>query len=62
MTLLFISHDLAVVSYFCDRVGVMRDGRLVEEALARELATNPQHRYTQRLYAAVPKLTRDLPT
>ena len=56
LTLLFISHDLAVVTYFCDRVGVMQGGRLVEEAPARELATNPRHRYTQRLYAAVPKL------
>ena len=56
LTLLFISHDLAVVTYFCDRVGVMQGGRLVEEAPARELATNPRHEYTQRLYAAVPKL------
>ena len=56
LTLMFISHDLAVVTYFCDRVGVMQDGRLVEEAAARELAANPRHRYTQSLYAAVPKL------
>ena len=57
LTLLFISHDLAVVSYFCDRVGVMQGGRLVEEATAQELVASPQHRYTRQLYAAVPKLT-----
>ena len=56
LTLLFISHDLAVVTYFCDRVGVMQGGRLVEEAAARELAANPRHGYTRSLYAAVPKL------
>ena len=56
LTLLFISHDLAVVTYFCDRVGVMQGGRLVEEAPARELAASPRHDYTRSLYAAVPKL------
>ena len=56
LTLLFISHDLAVVTYFCDRVGVMQGGRLVEEANARELATSPRHDYTRHLYAAVPRL------
>ncbi len=58
LTLLFISHDLAVVTYFCDRVGVIQGGRLVEEAPAQQLATRPRHSYTRRLYAAVPKLTR----
>ncbi len=57
LTLLFISHDLAVVTYFCDRVGVMQGGRLVEEAPARQLAAAPRHDYTRQLYAAVPKLT-----
>ena len=57
LTLLFISHDLAVVTYFCDRVGVMQGGRLVEEATAQELAAGPRHSYTRQLYAAVPRLT-----
>ena len=56
LTLLFISHDLAVVTYFCDRVGVMQGGRLVEEATAQELAAGPRHSYTRQLYAAVPRL------
>ena len=56
LTLLFISHDLAVVTYFCDRVGVMQGGRLVEEAPARQLAAAPRHHYTRQLYAAVPRL------
>ena len=56
LTLLFISHDLAVVTYFCDRVGVMQGGRLVEEAPARQLAAAPRHDYTRQLYAAVPRL------
>ena len=56
LTLLFISHDLAVVTYFCDRVGVMQGGRLVEEATAQELAAGPRHAYTRQLYAAVPRL------
>ena len=55
LTLLFISHDLAVVTYFCDRVGVMQGGRLVEEASARELATNPRHDYTRHLLRRRPQ-------
>ena len=58
LTLLFISHDLAVVSYFCDRVGVMHRGSVVEEAAAQQLARRPGHAYTRQLYAAVPQLAR----
>ena len=56
LTLLFISHYLAVVTYFCDRVGVIQGGRLVEEATAQGLAAGPRHSYTRQLYAAVPRL------
>ena len=53
-TFLFIAHDLAMVEYLCDRVGVMYQGRLVELADAEELFANPTHPYTQTLLSAIP--------
>jgi len=53
-TFLFIAHDLSVVKYLCDRVGVMTKGRLVELAPTRELFENPQHPYTRALLSAIP--------
>jgi len=54
--LLFISHDLGVVHHLSDRVLVMRDGRVVEEADADEIFFRPRHPYTRELLAAVPRL------
>ncbi len=54
MSLLFITHDLAVVRKFADRVCVMKDGEIVETGLANEVFANPQHPYTQMLLAAEP--------
>ncbi|WP_336156979.1 ABC transporter ATP-binding protein [Amycolatopsis sp. VC5-11] len=51
-SLLFITHDLAVVAQMCDRVLVMLDGSIVEHGSTREVLTAPQHSYTQRLLAA----------
>ncbi len=51
---LFISHDLAVVKYFCDRVMVMNQGRVEEVNEADELYNNPQSAYTQKLIASIP--------
>ncbi len=59
LTLMFVSHDLAVVRQVCDRVAVMQHGKLVEHADTEELYSNPQHPYTKSLLAAVPLLDPD---
>lgn len=53
---LFISHDMGVVEYFCDRVAVMYLGRFVELADRASLYTSPRHPYTQALLAAIPTM------
>lgn len=50
----FISHDLSVVAYLCDRILVMYKGDIVETGTAEEVTTRPQHPYTKRLIAAIP--------
>lgn len=55
LSFLFIAHNLAVVEHFCDRVGVMYRGRILEVAPARELCARPVHPYTQMLVESVPK-------
>ncbi|MGB8356655.1 MAG: ABC transporter ATP-binding protein, partial [Chthoniobacteraceae bacterium] len=55
LTYLFIAHDLAVVEHVSDQVLVMYRGNIVESASAEEIYQNPQHSYTKKLLAAVPK-------
>ncbi len=54
LTILFIAHDLSVVKYFSDRIGVMYFGKLVELASSDELFNHPLHPYTKSLLSAIP--------
>jgi ABC-type microcin C transport system duplicated ATPase subunit YejF len=56
LTMLFISHDMSVVRYLCDRVVVMQKGKLIEEGNTEQLFSAPQQEYTRQLLAAIPKL------
>jgi peptide/nickel transport system ATP-binding protein len=56
MSVLFISHDLAVIAELCDRVAVMELGRIVEEGPTARVLGEPADEYTKRLVAAVPKI------
>ncbi len=54
LTILFIAHDLSVVKYFSDRIGVMYFGKMVELASSDELFAHPMHPYTRSLLSAIP--------
>lgn len=59
MSIIFITHDLGVVSEVCDQVGVMYAGQIVEHQAANTLFENPLHPYTQGLISSLPKLYED---
>ena len=59
MSLLFVSHDLGVVRFVCERVAVIYGGNIVESGLIEEVVTNPLHRYTSALLAANPGMPKD---
>ena len=54
MSVLFITHDFGVVAQIADKVGVMKQGKLVEVGETRQVLKQPQHAYSQKLLAAVP--------
>ncbi len=54
LAMLFVTHDLRVASQICDRIAVMNKGQLVELGSVYDIATRPQHRYTQELFDAMP--------
>ncbi len=56
LSMLFISHDLAVVGQIADRIMVMRHGRIVEQGLTQQVLTAPRHDYTRQLLASVPSM------
>lgn len=53
-TFIFIAHDLSIIRFLCDRVGVMLKGRIVETARTEEIFENPMHPYTKSLLSAIP--------
>ena len=56
MAILYISHDLASVAGICDRIAILHQGEIVECGSTEQIFANPQHEYTQKLMAAVPRL------
>jgi len=56
MAILYISHDLASVAGICDRIAILHQGEIVECGATEQIFSNPQHEYTQRLMAAIPRM------
>jgi peptide/nickel transport system ATP-binding protein len=55
LSFIFISHDIAVIRYFCDRVAVMHRGKVVETGVTEQICDHPNHPYTQALLSAIPR-------
>ena len=60
LTYLFITHDLWVARFFCDRIAVMQAGKIVELGFTHDIFTQPQHPYTQALLQAAPLLAKEV--
>jgi peptide/nickel transport system ATP-binding protein len=61
LTVVFVSHDLSVVRFLCDRVAVLYQGEIVEQGPTADVYDRPQHEYTRTLLAAVPSVEGGLP-
>ena len=61
MSIMLITHDLAVLSEIADKIGIMYGGHMVEFGSSYEIYKNPKHPYTQGLLESIPKLTGDVP-
>ena len=59
VTILYISHDLSLLRYICDRIGIMYQGKIMEVGEASTILKNPKHPYTQSLLKAVPRVNPD---
>lgn len=59
LTMMFIAHDLGVVRHMCQHIGIMYQGRIVEEGTVEDIFSDPQHIYTKRLIAAIPDTNVD---
>jgi peptide/nickel transport system ATP-binding protein len=59
MTIIIITHDMAIISEIADKIGIMYAGQIVEFGSAREIYKDPKHPYTQALISAIPKLRSD---
>jgi peptide/nickel transport system ATP-binding protein len=56
LSLIFITHDLSVLTYICDRLAIMYAGRIVEQGPSRQVFADPSHPYTRALAAAFPTI------
>jgi peptide/nickel transport system ATP-binding protein len=56
LTFMFITHDLGVAQSFCNRIAVMRQGKIVEQGTTESVLSNPQHAYTKALLNSIPRL------
>lgn len=61
ITIMLITHDLAIISEIADKIGIMNAGRIVEFGTAEQIYKEPKHQFTQRLISSIPRLRADKP-